>query len=237
MAQLRRAVRRSRPRTLLPSKKGKERAVDAPTEFHALLAELDERGQLQRVYTQNIDGLERRAGLAVVDLAQMAAEEAQAESSGSDYERAKPSRRMRTRPEETDGCQMEAGEGVVVPLHGGLEEVMCGACGWREKWRKRHTKAFKKGETVDCTRCSARGASLLPRLAWHRHRAASDIQCATLRSDLPPHALQAPDHRFPARLPPPGRPPLRRPSLVLLVRRVPHPVSYTHLTLPTIYSV
>ncbi|TNY23562.1 DHS-like NAD/FAD-binding domain-containing protein [Rhodotorula diobovata] len=159
MAQLRRAVRRSRPRTLLPSKKGKERAVDAPTEFHALLAELDERGQLQRVYTQNIDGLERRAGLAVVDLAQMAAEEAQAESSGSDYERAKPSRRMRTRPGETDGRQMEAGEGVVVPLHGGLEEVMCGACGWREKWRKRHTKAFKKGETVECTRCSARVTS------------------------------------------------------------------------------
>ena len=35
-----------------------------PTFFHRLLKRLDEEGRLQRVYTQNIDGLEAKAGLS-----------------------------------------------------------------------------------------------------------------------------------------------------------------------------
>ena len=35
----------------------------APTTFHRLLRRLDERGKLLRVYTQNIDALESKAGL------------------------------------------------------------------------------------------------------------------------------------------------------------------------------
>ena len=34
-----------------------------PTLFHHLLKRLDREGRLQRVYTQNIDGLEEKAGL------------------------------------------------------------------------------------------------------------------------------------------------------------------------------
>ncbi|GAA5833233.1 hypothetical protein JCM9279_001463 [Rhodotorula babjevae] len=155
MADLRGTVRRACPRP--PSSasiKGKERAHDPPTPFHALLVALDERDKLQRVYTQNIDGLERRSGLAVVDLAQMAADEAAEDSSGS----AHASR------EGVGGAEPAGGEAVVVPLHGGLDEVVCGACGWREQWRKEHTKAYKKGRGVDCPRCSERVTSRQQRL-------------------------------------------------------------------------
>ena len=37
-----------------------------PTLFHHLLKRLDREGRLQRVYTQNIDGLEEKAGLTLV---------------------------------------------------------------------------------------------------------------------------------------------------------------------------
>ena len=36
----------------------------SPTPFHQLLRLLDERGKLLRVYTQNIDALEAKAGLS-----------------------------------------------------------------------------------------------------------------------------------------------------------------------------
>ncbi|KPV75007.1 uncharacterized protein RHOBADRAFT_44522 [Rhodotorula graminis WP1] len=157
MAELRRTTRRACPRPSSSSSsasgKGKERADDPPTPFHGLLASLDERGQLQRVYTQNIDGLERRSGLAVVDLAQMAADEAAEDSGECEIGHAGSSATARG-----------SWEGVVVPLHGGLDEVMCGACGWRERWGKAHNKAFKKGRGVDCPRCSERVSSRRQRL-------------------------------------------------------------------------
>ncbi|GAA5897957.1 hypothetical protein JCM8208_003202 [Rhodotorula glutinis] len=157
MAELRRTVRRAYPRpsssSSSASAKGKERACDPPTPFHGLLTALDEGGKLQRVYTQNIDGLERRSGLAVVDLGQMAAAEAAEDSGECEHERAA----------SVEG-EAERGEGVVVPLHGGLDEVVCGACGWRQRWRKAHTKAFKKGRGVECPRCSERVTSRRERL-------------------------------------------------------------------------
>jgi len=41
-------------------------AAASPTEFHELLATLNSRGTLLRVYTQNIDGLELKSGLGTV---------------------------------------------------------------------------------------------------------------------------------------------------------------------------
>ena len=38
-----------------------------PTRSHRFLAELAQRGMLQRVYTQNVDGLETRAGVRGTD--------------------------------------------------------------------------------------------------------------------------------------------------------------------------
>lgn len=35
-----------------------------PTAFHKLLKELDDRGSLRRIYTQNIDGLEKKVGIS-----------------------------------------------------------------------------------------------------------------------------------------------------------------------------
>lgn len=163
MADLRRTIRLACPRPSSSSSsanaKGKERAHDPPTPFHALLAALDEREKLQRIYTQNIDGLERRSGLAVVDLAQMAGDEAAEDSSGSESGGAESSISAHGRREGVAGGETAGRDGVVVPLHGGLDEVVCGACGWRERWGKEHTKSFKKGRGVDCPRCCERGAS------------------------------------------------------------------------------
>ncbi|BGP48640.1 NAD-dependent deacetylase hst3 [Rhodotorula kratochvilovae] len=176
MAQLRRVVRRAGPAPAA-SRKGKERAEPAPaTAFHSLLCGIAEGGRLLRVYTQNIDGLERRAGLGMVDLASAAAAAAsdEGESDGSDWGAgpSPPSLRLRPRGGE-EQKEADHGEGVVVPLHGGLEEVVCGACGWREKWRSRHSKAFRKGRTVECGRSDSRHrrskrAIPLPPLAFLR---------------------------------------------------------------------
>ncbi|GAA5865748.1 hypothetical protein JCM8547_002765 [Rhodosporidiobolus lusitaniae] len=46
--------------------------------------------------------------------------------------------------------------GKVVALHGGLSEVVCSSCGWRERWKKRHSEAFREGEGVGCPRCEER---------------------------------------------------------------------------------
>ncbi|GAA5821563.1 hypothetical protein JCM3770_006826 [Rhodotorula araucariae] len=174
MAQLRRIVRRAGTASsgelephLAGSRKGKERAQEEPqpaTAFHALLRALDATGRLRRVYTQNIDGLERRAGLGVVDLAHdgtmggaavATGRDSDAGSDGSEW--GMGSTVVRDDGRRRGGCAGAAG--VVVPLHGGLDEVVCGACGWREGWRRRHSKAFRKGRTVECGRCQKRADS------------------------------------------------------------------------------
>lgn len=52
----------------------------------------------------------------------------------------------------------EGGVGVVsgadvVQLHGSVREVKCTHCGWIGKWKEEHTKAFEKGESLDCPAC------------------------------------------------------------------------------------
>ncbi|GJN90902.1 hypothetical protein Rhopal_003916-T1 [Rhodotorula paludigena] len=171
LAALKKHVRRA-TRPSKPSRKGKERAeplaAECPTAFHGLLKSLEERGQLLRVYSQNIDGLERAAGLSAVDLVTPGGDGdggVSGDESSSDYERShastSPKRRSPARAGPSQRVERAAHEhdGTVVALHGTLEEVMCGVCGWREKWRKEHTRSFRKGKTVDCSQCYERAAS------------------------------------------------------------------------------
>lgn len=111
-----------------------------PSETHAFLRVLRECGKLQRVYTQNIDGLEGRrdgegnGGLDIVDLPGVM-----------------PTSKRRKRN----------WEGEVVQLHGSLMSVRCTECEWVGRWRRTHTEAFARGETMDCPGCLRRGAGLV----------------------------------------------------------------------------
>ncbi|GAA6041115.1 hypothetical protein JCM8097_004120 [Rhodosporidiobolus ruineniae] len=182
------------------SRKGKERAVEpveqpeeirGPTAFHALLRRLDARSQLQRVWTQNIDGLEGAAGLQYVELADLdgppspsgesgeGEEGREQDSAGSDWEDTAEGRRCeeastslkrrqrslnRPRPASSSSsaaaadepASAEARKGTVVALHGTLTAVVCSICGFRTRWKKRHSRAFKRGESVACPQCEER---------------------------------------------------------------------------------
>ncbi|GAA5937966.1 hypothetical protein JCM1841_005038 [Sporobolomyces salmonicolor] len=147
---------------------GSER--ERPTAFHGLMKELDERGKLHRVWSQNVDSLEAVAGLGFVDLEREAEAVGQADEadSCSDYERTGPRRRpLRKRRNVDVGHSYGQGGGwdnlppeqKVVAMHGTLREVVCAKCGWKGRWRKRHSKAFRKGKTVGCPRCDERATA------------------------------------------------------------------------------
>lgn len=172
MADLRKAARKAG--------KGKERASgDSPTAFHGLMKRLECSDKLMRVWSQNVDGLEGRAGLAFVDFTDPSILDALPgsisydspdEESSSDYERPDwtPTRRGRKRrrlsphPLNHPLSPAAAERGKVVALHGSLRDVVCGICDWRERWRKRHSKAFRKGKTLRCPQCRGRGALMYP---------------------------------------------------------------------------
>ncbi|GAA5902577.1 hypothetical protein JCM6882_009321 [Rhodosporidiobolus microsporus] len=183
---------------------------ETPTAFHALLKRLEEGGRLRRVWSQNVDGLEAAAGLGMVDLLAGAEGGAFAgkgkgrevepldagESSSSDWEastrrlsRSRRKRRRLSRSLATTAAAppfplaASAGEksGTVVALHGSLSEVVCTVCGWRERWKKRHSKAFREGEGVDCSKCAERART--------RQRASKRIAAAPSRSFLRPAVI------------------------------------------------
>ncbi|GAA5820682.1 hypothetical protein JCM11251_003110 [Rhodosporidiobolus azoricus] len=175
------------------SSKGKGKAKDGeeqvgePTAFHGLLRRLEEGGQLRRLWTQNVDGLEAAAGMGVVDLfGDGARGEAKGKKKGSRKGKEKameaelevregvsasgwedpseqaivenPSPRKKRRvplpPSSTSSAAVGSTDGgTVVALHGSLREVVCTVCGYREWWKKRHSKAFRKGEVVECPEC------------------------------------------------------------------------------------
>ncbi|GAA5924657.1 hypothetical protein JCM10213_000408 [Rhodosporidiobolus nylandii] len=166
------------------SRKGKERAVDEggtgaappPTAFHALLHELNRRDQLARVWSQNIDGLEGVAGLEYVDLASLSpfsgptAATTAGDDSASDWEAGPASRRPHKRrrlagpsavatKEEDQREREKQNRGKVVALHGTLGEVVCSVCGHRERWKGKHSRAFREGQAVACGRCEERAAT------------------------------------------------------------------------------
>lgn len=112
-----------------------------PTAFHKLLAAIDTDGRLLRCYTQNIDGLEERAGLRT----------------GIPPQRKRPSRKGKERAEDTASADTSAYESMVntpsesgcsalgevasnvnppehppaprcIPLHGLLRDMHCSLC-------------------------------------------------------------------------------------------------------------
>lgn len=95
-----------------------------PTAFHHLLKTLDERGQLLRLYTQNIDNLEEKAGLECG--VPIWAGQAGASSSSQSGTTINGS----VAPTKTTGSSSIASSSVprCVPLHGTLKQLVCQRC-------------------------------------------------------------------------------------------------------------
>lgn len=130
-----------------------------PTLFHHLLKRLDREGRLQRVYTQNIDGLEEKAGLTF----------------GFGEELSGPSKRKRepiTRDQrgfarsQSDSVLMRGREKPMfpraIPLHGSLSTMSCALCSYTLALRpdidaraKAALDSMREGQPVWCDECHA----------------------------------------------------------------------------------
>ncbi|KAJ7220138.1 DHS-like NAD/FAD-binding domain-containing protein [Mycena pura] len=103
-----------------------------PTPFHLLLRNIDDRGRLLRVYTQNIDAIEQKSGLSFgvppfqekrsKPRALKTRKSASSSTSETEFvaaENIASSSRLPTPPVETPRC---------IPLHGTLQTVHCQIC-------------------------------------------------------------------------------------------------------------
>ncbi|KAN0064307.1 hypothetical protein ACQY0O_002498 [Thecaphora frezii] len=106
-----------------------------PTIFHRFLKRLDEEGRLQRVYTQNIDGLEQKAGLTFglgetgdSTSTVRALGKRKRQSAGNSWSRSKSDSHLlasKRAQEEPDGVPMFP---RTIPLHGTLQTLTCALC-------------------------------------------------------------------------------------------------------------
>lgn len=102
-----------------------------PSPAHHFIKALDTKGKLLRSYTQNIDGLEARAGLVCTS-----SEEAKATSKGK--------------------SKLKLKEIKNVQLHGDIHRVRCVFCAADMKCGTEHLEAFREGSPPDCQECIRR---------------------------------------------------------------------------------
>lgn len=106
-----------------------------PTATHRFLKKLSDKNKLLRCYTQNIDGLEGRAGLSY------AFDYTQPTSSTPKPKSKKPS---------------VSSSAKVVQLHGTLDAVRCG-CGWNGSWTGEMVECMQSGQGPQCPDCKSFG--------------------------------------------------------------------------------
>ncbi|BGO98866.1 NAD-dependent deacetylase hst3 [Rhodotorula toruloides] len=115
------------------------------TATHDFMRLLKKRGKLQRVYTQNIDGLEGvGTGLVPVALEGITATASLPEGKGKGKAKI---------------------EGDYVQLHGSVHAVRCTSCAFVRRWTEEDVEAFEAGHVGACPECEEKGAvagALLP---------------------------------------------------------------------------
>ncbi|KAJ7746364.1 DHS-like NAD/FAD-binding domain-containing protein [Mycena metata] len=129
-----------------------------PTPFHHLLRALDNRGKLLRVYSQNIDGIEEKAGLSfgVPPFQEKRAKPRTPKASKSPNavrtgpepvatENVASTSRLPTPPPETPRC---------IPLHGTLQTVHCQICNHSFALVD-HIVSLELGTPPACPECTA----------------------------------------------------------------------------------
>ncbi|KAI0084148.1 DHS-like NAD/FAD-binding domain-containing protein [Irpex rosettiformis] len=122
-----------------------------PTAFHHMLRALDDKGRLLRVYTQNIDALEQKAGLTFgVPELDVRRSKPRSSKGVSDSEIAVPGSsantadRLPTPPAETPRC---------IPLHGTLQSMHCQIC-LHSFPLEQHIGSLSSGTFPICPDCS-----------------------------------------------------------------------------------
>ena len=105
--------------------------VASPTPTHHFIKTLDTKRKLLRSYTQNIDGLEDRAGLL-----------------GSSSLDAKATKKGKSR--------IKTKEVKNIQLHGDIHRVRCTFCSAEYPCTEEHLKLFNRGSAPDCPECLGR---------------------------------------------------------------------------------
>ncbi|KAF4596357.1 hypothetical protein EYR40_007955 [Pleurotus pulmonarius] len=123
-----------------------------PTPFHHLLHSLDDRGRLLRVYTQNIDAIERKAGLSFGVPESYLKPRSKSKSSidPSPVSAATQSTsRLPSPPLEIPRC---------IPLHGTLQTVHCQTCTHKYPLEK-YLPSLQSGLPPQCPECTSMEAT------------------------------------------------------------------------------
>jgi len=154
----------------------------SPTSFHELLKLLDERGQLLRVYTQNIDTLEEKAGLSFGLPELVTKREGPSKGKGKRVEA--DLAKAPANPEWTSSCSaltpssssssLASSESSTpvptpapivpsptprcIPLHGTLQSLICHHCTYTVPVSQ-HLPLLAKGDHVACPQCEANNAA------------------------------------------------------------------------------
>lgn len=108
-------------------------SVAEPSPTHWFIKKLEQSGKLVRSYTQNIDGMERRVGIACSSLPVSA-------TGGADFSRDKI---------------------LNVQLHGDLHRLICRICKSRFDYTHERLKICKEGGVPLCPECGQRGEIVL----------------------------------------------------------------------------
>ncbi|GAA5866556.1 hypothetical protein JCM8547_005458 [Rhodosporidiobolus lusitaniae] len=139
------------------------------TETHDFLGLLKRRGQLLRVYTQNIDGLEAvGTGLKAVPLEGLVpCSNTLSDPSGAAVARGKGKGKAKV-------------EGDFLQLHGSVHAVRCTGCEFVREWGEEDDEVFGAGEVGACPQCEERATLRLAR----GQRPLSSLQRAFLRPSI-----------------------------------------------------
>lgn len=118
----------------------------APSPFHRFLKVLDERGQLLRLYTQNIDNLEEKAGLSygVPSWPTTSKGTVTAQTTALDLPDTTLSSSSRLAPR----C---------IPLHGTLKQLVCPRCTHAIPLEN-GVETLADGHSVACPQCTSNGS-------------------------------------------------------------------------------
>ncbi|KAL5535796.1 HST3 [Sanghuangporus sanghuang] len=115
--------------------------IVSPSPTHHFIKTLDTKGKLLRSYTQNIDGLEERAGLV-----------------GSGSEKAKIN-------DSKGKAKLNLKDVKNVQLHGDIRRVRCTLCSAEYLFTDEHMHAFLEGTAPDCPDCASRSEARVARSA------------------------------------------------------------------------
>jgi NAD-dependent histone deacetylase SIR2 len=99
-----------------------------PTPTHRFIRSLDQQKQLLRLYSQNVDGLETKAGLSST-----------------------------WPPQGSEGMNAAYPNLRAVMVHGVLDSVRCLLCSSKFPWTKDYHTEFDNGRAPDCPECCNRG--------------------------------------------------------------------------------